>query len=57
MGSKDAILLRTRPNQRGRVTDISRMHKFVNNCKCDITVIFLYVHKISTWQKAQNLVK
>ena len=57
MGSKDPILLRTRQSQRNQVTDISRMHKFVNNCKCDITVIFLYVHKISTWQKAQNLVK
>ena len=49
MVSKDAIFLRKRQNQRNQVTDISRMHKFVNNCKCDITVIFLYVHKISTW--------
>ena len=36
---------------------ISRMHKIDENCICDTTVIFLYVHKISTSKKVGNTEK
>lgn len=38
-------------------TVISRMHKIGRNCICDTTVIFLYVHKISTSKKVGNIEK